>query len=339
MSDLKKLFEQTIQKYVDSNARLTQIKLLPGGNQGFSGGTLQYYEVSYEDKNGQTAILRLVTKEAPLLERKVLNLFNSQNQQSIAYSHTLDLVTDKPLRRPTGAGQPVSISVTLDLEVDTSMLICQQHLKGEVSSNSPPIMRKAARELAALHYANLGQRENLNWLPLADRNYYERQIIEDGWRAYWQDYLKIGEFTRRFGHLTPALEATANRFIEFTDVLWQEGTSLTLVHADMQDAHVLVDQDQPYFIDWGQARYGSFYIDLPNYFTPETVLAYRENLVQLGYEIPKGEFLERYQEAGRYAGFKYLSFCLWTWREFEPKFDDSRLKLINVALNGGYGFA
>src|SRR5205823_6249849 len=66
-------------------------------------------------------------------------------------------------------------------------------------------------------------------------------------------------------------------------------------------------------IDWGQARYGSFYLDLPNYFTPQSVLLYRDALAELGLDIPADEFMAHYRDAGRYPGFKYIGFLLFQW--------------------------
>ncbi len=37
---------------------------------------------------------------------------------------------------------------------------------------------------------------------------------------------------------------------------------------------------QIYLIDWGQARYGRLYLELPNYFTGAEALLYRDALVQ-----------------------------------------------------------
>src|SRR5947209_15154520 len=78
-------------------------------------------------------------------------------------------------------------------------------------------------------------------------------------------------------------------------------------------ADVLVHAGRPYLIDWGQARYGSFYLDLPNYFTPDSVHSYRDALAELGLDIPEDAFMRRYREAGRYPGFKYVGVLLHRW--------------------------
>jgi len=66
-------------------------------------------------------------------------------------------------------------------------------------------------------------------------------------------------------------------------------------------------------IDWEQSSYGSLYLDLPNHFTVETALVYRNALARHGYSIPVVEFLERYHEVGRYMGLRYLGHALDLW--------------------------
>ncbi|MBN9388747.1 MAG: phosphotransferase [Chloroflexi bacterium] len=335
MKTLKTLFEEYLKRNVDPAARLGKVELLPVGNQGFSGSVLVYYAVSYEDSRGQIKTVRLVTKNAPLTERRVLQRLSEQHLPGLALSHTLDLVTDKPLGRPSGAGQPPPPPPVLDLAADASMLICQQYLAGGTTDKpSPEFKSQAAVSLAAIHAANLGNQAELSWLPVTDAAFYNTFIVGKSLWPFWEGSLKVPEFVERFGHLTPVIEETEQRFLRFAQTLWEEGDSLTLVHADLHSGHVMADQGQPYFIDWGQAHYGSLYFDLPNYFSAQEALEYRVALARLGHEIPQKDFLERYHEAGRYVGFKYLSYCLWTWQNLEPKYDDSRLAIIEMVLNG-----
>jgi hypothetical protein len=42
--------------------------------------------------------------------------------------------------------------------------------------------------------------------------------------------------------------------------------------------HQLTIDGHPIFIDWDQAAFGSFYLDLPNYFSVEAALCYRDAL-------------------------------------------------------------
>jgi hypothetical protein len=116
-----------------------------------------------------------------------------------------------------------------------------------------------------------------------------------------------------YGDIGRQMEEAVGPFLAAMDSLWAEGDSLTLIHADMMDDHVLVHARRPYLIDWGQARYGSFYLDLPNYFTPDSVLSYRDALAELGLDIPEDAFMRRLREAGRYPGFKYIGVLLSLW--------------------------
>lgn len=335
MTTLQQLIKNTIELHTIAPVNLLNIKLLPAGPQGYSGGLVRYFEVTWAlvEAGATTQTWKFVVKEAPLLERQVITLLNRQKQPGIPLAFADDLQTDKPLSQSSGAGQP-PVEATFEPEEEASGLVCMQFLENKLPADS----RKVAEALAALHFANLGQRPD--WLPLAARPYIEDYIIGEIYRPHWQAALEIPEFQRDYGHLTEPLEQAAQRFSAFNEMLWQEGTSLTLTHADLHNQHVLTDAaGQPYFIDWGQARYGSFYLDLPNYFSLEQALDYRAALARNGLEIGEAEFKERYTEAGRYAGFKYMSFCLWSWQTFEPKYDASRLALLKVALNGGYGMA
>lgn len=334
MSNLRTLFEETLQKYADPTALLDAVEVLPGGKQGYSGSVLVYYAVSYKNSRNEFNTVRLVTKQAPLTERRVLQRLSEQHLPGLAFSHTLDLVTDTPLSRPSGAGQPPPPPAVLDLEADVSTVICQKYLESEALNPSPEFKGQAATSLAVIHSANLGKQAELAWLPVTDAAFYNSYILGKAFWPNWQLSLEIPEFEQRFGHLTRPLEDAEKHFLDFAGTLWREGDTLTLVHADLHGEHVMADQGQPYFIDWGQAHYGSFYLDLPNYFTVNEALEYRRSLAERGYDISKKEFLERYQEAGRYVGFKYLSYCLWAWRTLEPKYDDSRLGLIEMALGG-----
>src|SRR5581483_3117460 len=98
------------------------------------------------------------------------------------------------------------------------------------------------------------------------------------------------------------------------------------------DDHVRADGDRAYLIDWGQARYGPLYLDLPNYFTPDEALLYRDALAELGHAIPTDLFLQRYRQATRYPGFKYIGFVLYMWRPGQP--GSLQGPLLDMVLQG-----
>jgi hypothetical protein len=79
-----------------------------------------------------------------------------------------------------------------------------------------------------------------------------------------------------------------------------------------------------------QGHDGSFYLDLPDYFAPPSVEWYREALGRLGPAVPAGEFTERYRDAGRHVGFKYMPVCLAMWRRGGPERDRARPLIANL---------
>lgn len=121
------------------------------------------------------------------------------------------------------------------------------------------------------------------------------------------------EFSREYSDVAHQIEQAVDPFLTTMEALWAEGDALTLVHADVMENHVLIHAGHPYLIDWGQARYGPLYVDLPNYFTAESVLFYRDALAEFGHDIPIDAFMKHYRDAGRYPGFKYIGFLLFLW--------------------------
>lgn len=287
---LADLITATLRRHRDGSATLIDFHELPQPEQGFSGATLRRYAVNYATAAGSQSII-LLTKDGPLVERQVLDLLNAQGQIAVPFAHSLDLISAEPA------------------------LFAMQWLAGADSAPAD-LPRLAAEGLAAIHAANLGCGAELPWLPLADPHHLTETVINDYWRIPWQQSLQNPEFAAAYGSYTPALELAAERFSAEMEELWQAGDSLTLIHADIQPqlgGHLLLDQGQPYFVDWGQTRYGSFYLDLPNYLNPTNVRLYHAALTRHGIEIALDEFMARYRAAGRYVGFKYLSTLVWFW--------------------------
>jgi hypothetical protein len=81
--------------------------------------------------------------------------------------------------------------------------------------------------------------------------------------------------------------------------------------------------------------YGPFYLDLPAFFTPQTVHHYHRALAEQGLEIAEADFMERYHAIGRYVGFKYLCSGLWLWPPGPTSVTGQRILLtIQWALQG-----
>jgi tRNA A-37 threonylcarbamoyl transferase component Bud32 len=253
---------------------------------GYSGARLERHTITFRSPARTIQTTTLITKQASLTECRVLNHLTMQ-KQSVPFSHALDYTTAMPA------------------------LVCQQDLRQSVERTLSPIdlQRKVARCLARVHHANLGRVKELSWVPRADRTYFEEVILAD-FREQLALAMNRPAFAARHGEVVRQMEEAIGPFLRAMDSLWAREYSRTLIHADMMDTHVLVYGDQPYLIDWGQARYGSLYLDLPNYLVPESIPYYRDALAELGLSIPEAEFTQCYGEAGRYPGFKYMGFLL-----------------------------
>ena len=109
------------------------------------------------------------------------------------------------------------------------------------------------------------------------------------------------------------------------------------MNVDLIPDHIRLWRGRAVFVDWEQASYGPLYLDLPNYFTVETALVYRDALARHGYELPVVPFLERYRELGRYMGLRYLGAALEQWHLGGAARDRGRWFLyytLGLALGG-----
>lgn len=312
MGPLAQLFEATVRRHVEPSARVLGYEPAPTPERDRAYGTaaVQRYVVELEDRSGRKRALTLLTKDAPLVERRVLQLLSGQGLAGIPYSHAPDTVTD-------GLAP-----------------VCQQDLAPHSHPPSEVLVRAATERLAGIHLTNLGRVGEPGWLPRADRAYFEGGfVLGDCWEQ-WDETMRIEEFAREWNPERPRLEAAAARFLADMDRLWAEGESLTLIHADLHGDHVLAHNGEPYFIDWGQARYGSFYLDLPNLFTPEQSQLYREALATHGVVIPEDLFRERYRAASRYVAFKYLGYTMWAYRNGGAPLARGRWELFETAMRG-----
>lgn len=110
----------------------------------------------------------------------------------------------------------------------------------------------------------------------------------------------------------------AARFLREMTALWEAGDTLTLLHCDFHGGNVRWQGEQPHLLDWEQAHYGPLFIDLPNFFSRDEALVYREALADLGHAIPSDTFLAGYDAARPYVGFKYFGIGLSNWQHGDP---------------------
>ncbi len=307
MDEATTLLQATLRAHVAPDVRVIAAVQRAAGEQGYSGARLRYYDVTYT-RSGATAQATLVTKDAPLLERRT-HTWLGDRRLPVPFSHTPDLATD--------AAAP----------------LCMQYI-----GNAPAMDERAGRAaqaLAAIHHAALGRDAVLRWLPRADPTFLADWLIDACWRRGWQSVLagqghidaygrhfgppKPGaDFAAEFAAYTQPLEDAAARFLRAMTALWTAGDALTLIHGDLHGEHIRTQGQRAYVIDWGQARYGPLYLDLPNSFSRTDAPRYREALAALGHTIPPDVFLARYDAARAYVGFKYFGIGLWQWCYGDP---------------------
>ena len=76
----------------------------------------------------------------------------------------------------------------------------------------------------------------------------------------------------------------------------------------------LTDQEMPYIIDFGFARYAPFYVDLVDYFSFENVALYHKALTFRGFSLNRKDFEERFRAAFPYPCFIYMFPSIMQWK-------------------------
>jgi Ser/Thr protein kinase RdoA (MazF antagonist) len=137
------------------------------------------------------------------------------------------------------------------------------------------------------------------------------------WRPVWQQALVDSSFVREFHSYIAEMERAVARFTHTLDRLWREGASLTVLHTDLSAWHVLVEHNQAYLIDWDQARYGPWYLDLPNFFTLETASLYYRGSSDAGVAPDEATFLANFHATWAFVGLKYMIPSIQDWLQGE----------------------
>ncbi len=284
-------FEQLLYQIYGERRIVVDTQEQCNGQQGFSGSQVSYFTVTTKDTQGKVHQDSLVTKSAALLERQVLHLLSSQ-------------------------GCAVPLVVIPNITHDEPQLIYMPFLSArpplDLGHPMSPLTYSIADALARIHAINRHQPPA--WLPHASDDFPGRLWLH-AWRRQWETNLVFPEFAAEFGPYTERLEAAMDHLLEILQQLTAEGESLTLLNVDLIPDHIRLWHGAACFIDWQQAAYGSLYLDLPNPFSVETALVYRDALARHGYSIPVLEFQERFHAIGRYMGLRYLGYALWQWAQ------------------------
>lgn len=257
--------------------------------QGWSGSQIRYYRVTNRDLQGNIHQDMVVSKNAVLLERHILQMLSAQ-QCAVPCNHIADMIDE---------GRALIYMPYLDP--------LPPHHTGHAEH---PLTLSIAKGLAGIHAANCGHRPA--WLPRTGDDWLGRLWLR-AWREQWGANLAEPEFAAEFGAYTERLDAASAKLLVALDALVAEGDALTLLNVDLHPDHIRFWQGEARFIDWEQASYGPLYLDLPNYFTVETALVYRDALARQGIEIPPVEFIERYHAVSHYMGLRYLGYALSEW--------------------------
>jgi len=126
--------------------------------------------------------------------------------------------------------------------------------------------------------------------------------------------LAIRKFAVEYGCYTDRLDDSLSRLLTFLHQLTIDSTSLTLINTDLILNDIRSIGGRPVFIDWDHAEFVSFYLDLPNYFSVETAVFYRDALTQPGLDIHSALFMDRFHEIGLFMELRYLEVELHIWR-------------------------
>jgi Phosphotransferase enzyme family len=283
MKSLTKLIQGAIRQWFGESAVVDTINVLPQTAQDSSSGIVRFYRVSYHTFTA-AATIQLITKESLVYERQILSLLNAQSHPTVPLSYALDMETREP------------------------QLLCQQDagIRKPLSHNQLAIVAQA---LATIHFVNKGS----PYLPWMRR--LTNETFFHWWKSVWNKARTNTEFLHEFGHFIQPIEQSAQRVARCIDEFWTQSTSLTVLHTDLTPWHVLLRDNQPFIIDWDQARYGPFYLDLVTLFTLETVPLYYRAAIQQGSHLPYDEFLEHFHAVRAFPSLKYMIPPLSAWLE------------------------
>ncbi|WP_054938922.1 phosphotransferase [Paenibacillus ihuae] len=239
----------------------------------------------------------LVTKLATFVERSALSRLFSQ-AANVPFS-----LSGQPLHE----GRSLLCIEDVDYRTDYGKL------------DIAALQDKELRALAYIHYANLGCTCEMPWLPKVDEDYIAK-CINEWWRPSWERAKENPVFAETFGtEIISRIEDIAGRIVEDMAPVIHDESTYTMIHNDLNPGNILVKgNDEVYFIDWEEARYGSLFMDIPmRCRNLQQAGDYRRYLESLGCGIADQHFTERFAVASRYLGLRFMCWNLGVWQQNE----------------------
>ena len=166
-----------------------------GGEQGYSGSAIRYYDVTSRDVRGALRRETVVSKDAVLLERRILEHLSARG------------CAVPPLYMP----DPIR-----EGRAPVYMPYLEARLPDDSRHPWSPTTLTVADGLAGIHATNLGRRPS--WLPLTADGYLDRLWLR-AWREQWEANLADPTFRNEFGACTAGLDAAMEQFMAALEAL------------------------------------------------------------------------------------------------------------------------
>lgn len=251
--------------------------------KGYSGAKLVRLNCTFS--NGK--MCSYICKYAALSERSVMQILTEQKRGHSPYSFS-----------------------DLQESEETAWFIMQDIRSCETLPRDISTWKKqVAAALADIHTDNLGSADKTPYLLHANENYWKYITTKISVDHFEKKCVLDNRFSAQYSKVLRKLRKLAERFVKDMTELYQDGTSLTITHGDLQNIsgdHVRCFNGMPMIIDWGFSRLAPFYIDLVDYFTQEEAMLYLEELRYRNITISRRDFEECYHMASLYPVFIYL---------------------------------